>query len=181
MHLIITVLPHCAPAWRTLQPTTPACLALHMQALASRSDLPREAVEAGCDAYVEAVIQDGVDEYQQTKHQGGITTCSIKSNFAKQVAIVAAFIGGDHYDSQKINLATAPSAEVQSVFKQFEEVMSRGFLVLDCSTSPLWGQVSRLYIKLCPLITSDWPSLLAQSGLGPCVLLTFLLMPDPHL
>jgi hypothetical protein len=134
--------------------------------LASQAQLPREAVEAGCDAAVDIVTQLGVDEYQQTKHNGGITTCSIKSTFAKRVVILASFLGGDHHASQKTNLATDPSADVLSVFKQMEILMETGFLVLDCSTSPLWGQVRRVFVRIHPLLTSDWPSLLAMSSLG---------------
>jgi hypothetical protein len=143
------------------------------QVLASQqAPLPREAVDAGCDAAVTIVTQLGVDEYQQTKHNGGITTCSIKSTFAKRVVILASFLGGDHHESQKMNLATDPSAQVPSVFKQVEILMDKGFLVLDCSNSPLWGQARRVFIRIHPLLTSDWPSLLAMSSLGklsgPC-------------
>jgi hypothetical protein len=131
---------------------------LLLQVLASQlAQLPREAVELGCDAAVSVVTQLGVDEYQQTKHNGGITTCSIKSTFAKRVVIVAAFLGGDHHKSQETNLATDPSAEVLSVFKQVEVMMDQGFLVLDFSNAPLFGNVRRLFVRIHPLLTSDWP------------------------
>jgi hypothetical protein len=139
--------------------------------LASQAQLPREAIAAGCDAALTVVIQLGVDEYQQTKHSGGITTCSFKSTYDKRVVILAAFLGGDHHGSQKINLATAPSAEVQSVFAQMEQLMERGSMVLDCSASPLWGQVQRLLVTVNPILCSDWPAMLALSSLGQCYML----------
>jgi hypothetical protein len=138
-----------------------------VQALQSQLDLPHEARALGADAVVSSIIQLGCDEYQQTKHNGGITTCSIKNQFADRVVPIAAHVGGDHQHSQKINLATDPSPTVKSAYKQMEELYDKGYVLVEALPDcPLWGKVKKLLVKLLPLLTSDWPSLVAQAGLG---------------
>jgi hypothetical protein len=146
-----------------------------MQALQSQLNLPEEARALGADAVVTSVMQLGCDEYQQTKHNGGITTCSIKNQFADRVLPIAAHVGGDHQHSQKINLATDPSLTVKSVYKQMEEMYDKGYVLVEALPDcPMWGKVKKLLVKLLPLLTSDWPSLVAQAGLGRLSIVSLL-------
>jgi hypothetical protein len=129
--------------------------------------LPEHVVALGADAAVTVKMQLGCDEYQQTKHNGGITTCSVKNEYNKRVCAIAAHVGGDHQQSQKTNLATDPSSTTKSVYKQVQELADKGHLLVDALPgAPIWGEVKRLYVKLVALIVADWPAMLAMAGLG---------------
>jgi hypothetical protein len=151
------------------------------QALGSRDNLPAEAIAAGADAAVEVKWQLGCDEYQQAKHDGGITTCSVKNGFNKRVCALAAHVGGDHQQSQKINLATDPSDSVKAVYKQVQELSDRGHVLVDAlPDAPIWGEVKRLYVKLATLIVADWPAMLAMAGLGMPPVPLFIVTASVH-